>query len=315
MQEEDAVQDGAQDGARDGARDGAVDGRAPGWARERLAERGVAVLAAELVKHRPWSTVWRLSTPDGPVWLKACPGATRHEVRLLEALARWRLPHALPPLAVDAERGRVLLPDGGPTVREVAPADAGAAARRWADVLAGYAQVQAASTAHADDLVALGVPDLRLPVLPEVAAELVRRWAPQVRDQLPRLREEAAELAELGPAAALQHDDLHDGNVFAAGGRPFDWGDACVAHPFTSLLVALDVPDPAPARRAYLAQWAAAGWAPADARAAERAVELGVRLGRVTRAHSWARALAAWPAPPEPFADAPGWWLRTLSGS
>ena len=34
----------------------------------------------------------------------------------------------------------------------------------------------------------------------------------------------------------LQHDDLHDGNVFADG-RVFDWGDASVGHPFGVLLV------------------------------------------------------------------------------
>jgi hypothetical protein len=39
----------------------------------------------------------------------------------------------------------------------------------------------------------------------------------------------------------VQHDDLHDGNVFGGdcGHRFFDCGDASVSHPFLSLLVSL----------------------------------------------------------------------------
>ncbi len=264
----------------------------------------------ELVKDRPWSRVWRIATASGPVWLKACPPLTRHEVLLLDALAGWEVPHALVPLAVEPDEGWILLPDGGPTVREV-PLPPAAAARRWAEVLVGYARTQRATEAHADDLVALGVPDLRPATLPAVFAGLADRWAPEALAVLSRVSEEAAELTELGPSPTLQHDDLHDGNVFQRGGRPFDWGDACVGHPFASLLVALDVPElregRAAAREAYLSAWPEL----ADADAA-RAVELGVRLGRVTRAHSWERALEAWPDPPEDYRGAPGWWLRTL---
>ena len=48
-----------------------------------------------------------------------------------------------------------------------------------------------------------------------------------------------ARLADFGIPATLQHDDLHDANVFVGDGRYrfFDWGDAVVAHPFFSLLV------------------------------------------------------------------------------
>jgi hypothetical protein len=283
------------------------------WARAVLSAQNLAeaVGAAELIKHRPWSTVWRIATSQGPVWLKACPPRTRQEVRLLDALARWEVPHVLTPLAVDLDRGWVLLPDGGPTVREV-PLPAVAAAQRWSEVLAGYAQTQRATEEHVDQLVALGVPDLRLPALAEAFEELAGRWAPDVLSVLPRVVEEVAELTELGPPATLQHDDLHDGNVFAAGARPFDWGDACVGHPFASLLVALegqgDAPGATPVLEAYLACWSHL-----SGREARRAVDLGVRLGRITRAHSWERALAAWSDPPLQYRDAPAWWLRSMA--
>ncbi len=196
-----------------------VDEAAVPWARDVLRRSGVEPGPAEFVKDRPWSTVWRFSTPTGPVWLKACPERTRHEVRLLSALARWGVPHVLVPLAVEEDRGWVLLPDGGPTVRDV-PLEPVAAQRRWAGALSAYGEVQRATAAHADDLVALGVPDLRLPQLPTAFERLALRWAPDVRPLLARVREEAAELADLGLPATLQHDDLHDGNVFAAGNVP-----------------------------------------------------------------------------------------------
>ena len=52
----------------------------------------------------------------------------------------------------------------------------------------------------------------------------------------------AGELASYGIAETLQHDDLHDGQVFVHGGRHLvmDWGDACVSHPFFTLSVTLD---------------------------------------------------------------------------
>ncbi|GAB3463179.1 phosphotransferase [Kineococcus endophyticus] len=284
------------------------------WAQDVLRATGAPAGPAELVKDRPWSMVWRLPTPTGPVWLKACPERTRHEVRLLSALARFDVPHVLVPLAVEEDRGWVLLPDGGPTVRDV-PLQPAAAQRRWADALRAYGEVQRATAPHADALVALGVPDLRLPELPTAFERLALRWAPDLRPLLPRVRDDAAELADLGLPATLQHDDLHDGNVFAAGSRPFDWGDACVGHPFASLLVALDAapegpaPDPSgPAAAAYLA-----GWPDLPVEGLDRVLRLAVRLAVVSRADSWDRALAGWPEAPEPYRTAPADWLRRLA--
>jgi len=79
-----------------------------------------------------------------------------------------------------------------------------------------------------------------------------------------------AELAAYGLPELLQHDDLHDGQVFVRDGhhRVLDWGDACVSHPFFTLSVTLegvlawgldDVAnsvDTAPFRDAYLAPFA-----------------------------------------------------------
>ena len=90
-----------------------------------------------------------------------------------------------------------------------------------------------------------------------------------------------------GVTGSLQHDDLHDANVFVADGRHrfFDWGDASVAHPFLSLLVplrvaadALGVPNGDRVllrlRDAYLEPWSAYG-SPAELREQCRAGAAG----------------------------------------
>ena len=58
----------------------------------------------------------------------------------------------------------------------------------------------------------------------------------------PRLAEAAAKLVDVRPAT-VQHDDLHDGNVFGSADavRIIDWGDASLAHPFGTLLITLRV--------------------------------------------------------------------------
>ncbi len=115
---------------------------------------------------------------------------------------------------------------------------------------------------------------------------------------------------------SLQHDDLHDGNVFVRNGyRFFDWGDAYLGHPFALLLVALRVaadrftlPHGDPAllrlRDAYLEPWS--GFAPHAQLVRE--VELAIRVAKVARALSWQRALL------DADADALAEWGDAVSG-
>jgi hypothetical protein len=67
---------------------------------------------------RPWATVWRAPTADGPVWMKAARSGTAFEVPLYALLAREVPDRVLTPIAVDVERSWLLLPDGGPSLGE-----------------------------------------------------------------------------------------------------------------------------------------------------------------------------------------------------
>ena len=67
------------------------------------------------------------------------------------------------------------------------------------------------------------------------------RTSTGVRAILPEYAERCELLAAFGIPETIQHDDLHDGNVFVRDGRNlfFDWGDSCVSHPFHTLVVTL----------------------------------------------------------------------------
>ncbi|WP_211291377.1 phosphotransferase [Micromonospora wenchangensis] len=142
----------------------------------------------------------------------------------------------------------------------------------------------------------------------------------RLRAYLPRFADDCGRLADTGIPASVQHDDLHDGNVFAADGyRFFDWGDASVAHPFGTLLVTLrsvahtySLPEGDPVllrlRDAYLEAWTDRH----DRAALREAAGLAVRVTTVSRALSWRRALATTDPGRAEYADAVPGWLGEL---
>ncbi|WP_329350301.1 aminoglycoside phosphotransferase family protein [Streptomyces sp. NBC_01261] len=291
------------------------------WATRELAARGLreSGTARRNVRLRPWSVLVRIPVEGGAttstsVWLKANPPASAFEAPLTAALARRVPEYVLEPLAVDADRGWSLLPDGGELFRQVldrTPTDA----RAWEEPLRQYATMQRTLVPYTKDLEQLGVPSARTTTLPQVFDETVefigsvldktpaplRHPAPDtdpttLRTLRPRLLNWAAELADLGIPDSLDHSDLHDGQLFnPEPGRFtfFDWGDAAVSHPFCSFLVPAGRvterygPDALPRLRdAYLEPWTGTGPTGKDLR---RALTLAGRLGVIGRAVSWGR--------------------------
>ncbi|MEU8152951.1 aminoglycoside phosphotransferase family protein [Micromonospora sp. NPDC048986] len=308
--------------------------RARSWVDAQLSRAGRRVTGLVEPRLRPWSLVWRVPTDDGPVWFKANNPGTVHEAVLIAALAELTPDRVLTPIAVDPTQGWSLLPDGGESLRDVLARDPDLT--HWERALPGYAALQLASAPRADELVALGVPDQRPEVLADLFAELLDdREAlligaegglrPEVherlRAELPSYAQRCRRLADIGIPATVQHDDLHDGNVFAgdAGYRYFDWGDASVAHPFGTLLVTLravghggklaaDDAQLARLRDAYLEAWTDRY----DRRTLVEAADLAIGLGPVSRSLSWRRALDTPEESRAEYADAVPGWLEEL---
>jgi phosphotransferase family enzyme len=292
---------------------------AESWLDERLAVAGIERTGpVTQPRVRAWGTVLTAPTVRGPVWLKAPAPETVFEVALYELLGSVVPGRVLDPIAVDVSRGWVLLPDGGPVI---ANDDFAALAR----MLSSYGELQQAVASHVDDLLSLGVADMRPAAMParfEEALEVARRSATDedrpALDRIAGMRAEfgewCARLAESPVPVSIDHNDLHPGNVFASG-TVYDWGDSVVAHSFTSMLIALGYlnvrhglgpgdPVVERVRDAYLEPFT--DLAPRAELVAE--IEVACRVAKVARALTWERAVRL---DPGDFARAP---LETLLG-
>ncbi|MBY5162227.1 phosphotransferase family protein [Salsipaludibacter albus] len=277
---------------------------------------------------RPWSVVGRMGD-DGP-WVKAMPPASRHEVAVLVLLAGLA-PDAVPGIrAADADRGWIVLDDGGPVLRTLEGGQDAAPA--WRAALRTYARLQRHTEDHVEALRTAGVPDARghelLARLDDLLADATlvgrgRPWGLTITDERrlaahrPRLEAAVDELVTSPVADAIQHDDLHGNNVLVGGPRIVDWGDAALGHPFASMTTTLrSIPhhtpsladDLGPLVAAYLETWTDV----APPGRLRRDLRMARHLGAVMRAMSWARAVQNEPMDHPDRAAVPRWLLALL---
>ena len=251
--------------------------------------------------------VWRLScllrapTGDGDVWFKANTTSPLfvNEGVVMGALAGL-FPGQVPaPLAVEPERGWMVLADFGEEVGWEAPMEV------VEEVTQTYARMQVEATA--------GLPGV------DAATWLSPDEEAGLRAAVPGLQARCAELAGHAVPPALVHGDLHLSNVARRPGGYlfFDWTDACVAHPFLDLATIrrgtafVDAADEAELRerlrQAYLPEWAS--FEPPGRLA--RAWELAAPLGALRQAVSY-RSLATRPPGDPHMAQSTAWWLRQV---
>lgn len=290
------------------------------WLDERLAEAGTERTGEATQPHlQPWGTVLRVPTAQGAVWLKAPGPETAFEVELYQLFLRVTPEWVLNPVTADAERGWLVLPDGGAVlgdhIGEIDLADA------LVEILPKYARLQRDLMPHADELLSIGVADMRAAVMParfEEALDAVGRYLDQHGDEQGRkVHGQVADmratfiswcekLATASVPASLDHNDLHPWNIFVSGtadtgqAKFYDWGDAVVSHPFASMLVVLGFlrqqlgagpGDPAVlrVRDAYLEVF---GDLATHAELVEE-LELACQVSKVARTLTWDRSLQA----------------------
>ncbi|WP_440098654.1 phosphotransferase [Streptosporangium sp. H16] len=290
------------------------------WLDERLAAAGTERTGKVTQPHlRPWGTVLRAPTTRGPVWLKAPGPDTAFEVALYRLLLRVAPERIPPPIAVDVERGWLLLPDGGTPLGE--RVDGAALADALVTVLPEYGRLQRDLMPHVEDLLPLGVTDMRAAVMPrrfDEAAHAVGEYVERYGDTSDREAHRrvtamratfvswSERLAAASVPPSLDHNDLHPWNILVTGTAParrvrfYDWGDSVVAHPFASMLVALgflrlrlglapDDPAILRARDAYLDVFR--DLAP-HAELVEE-LELACQVGKIARTLVWERSIRA----------------------
>jgi hypothetical protein len=185
------------------------------------------------------SSLLRIETDEGRFYLKAAPDFFHSEPVVTATLAE-HFPGTIPrPVAIDKDRGWMLLEDfGDALVAEMA-------AEHWDGALDTMLTLQRDSLSILDALPAAGCTDRR----PQVLAMQIARFAEGPLDELrqesidrlrvavPRFHELCIELAASKIPSTLVHGDFHAENVVIRDGRHliFDWTDACIAHPFVDL--------------------------------------------------------------------------------
>jgi hypothetical protein len=193
---------------------------------------------------RPWSVVLRVPTAEGLFYFKEATPVLAHEFRLIEILARRR-PERVTEVVFSDDEGRMLMRDAGEQLSAVLDRDPDP--RYWEEALPLYAELQIEAAADADELVRAGAFDRRSEVLPSRYEELIAEPAGgQTREEYEQLRALAPEvdrvcaLLAAGPVPeTINNDDFTHGSILLRDGtyRFFDWGDACVSHPFFTLTV------------------------------------------------------------------------------
>ena len=224
------------------------------WADDRLARAGLD-RTGRAQQMRTWnlSALWRIPTRGGLVWLKAVPEFFAHEGAVIDWIGT-----PVAPRLIDVDVGRSLLVDiEGPTNHEVSEPEA---LSPMVELLTG---LQRRALDRLPELIALGVPDRRLPTVVDRVAPVVEQWGSAIEPAERRALEvvvaglpaRVAAIADCGVPDTLVHGDFHAGNV---AGRPdgyaiLDWGDSFVGHPLLDELAFVERLPPA-------VQVAARGW-------------------------------------------------------
>ena len=204
------------------------------WADEQLTAAGRPRTGpAEQIKTWNLSSIWRLPTADGPVWLKVVPPFFAHEGAMLRRLHT----DAVPPL-VAAEGPRVLLDD--------VPGEDhwGAELPVLERVVSMLVGLQVEWVDRVPELVEVGAPDWRAEAFVPAAERLLSvaggdlgadeaRRLHAVVDGLPQ---RFATVAGCGVPDTFVHGDFHPGNTRgsdAPDGRSvlLDWGDCGIGNP------------------------------------------------------------------------------------
>ena len=214
-----------------------------------IVEKTRADVDIEIVRERAWGVIVRATTADNVLFFKEPGPGGRHESVVVEDIA-MRSPGLVPDIvAADHERSWLLMHDhGSPMWDSLAPEDQVAILEH---VLPRYAEMQRTSRVLLDRWSVAGTPDRGIERLPALVDELLAgdAWIgtlPLTSEQRSAIETTQRDLTRICEelratsfASAIEHSDMHGGNVLIGRGTPrvVDWGDSCISHPFASLFV------------------------------------------------------------------------------
>ena len=226
--------------------------KAMAWMTDQLSARDMRITSE--IEHVTTSfTGWimRADTGAGHVYFKAAPKVYCREVAITAILSAWQPDYIPCPLAVDADRQWMLTREVcGPTLAEVERLET------WEATVRCYARLQRASIPYFAARLDHPLYDYRPEALPdgidwmmaEVESLQQGYREPLDDEEIQALRKSAPLLKRMwrrvedgGIPGALEHGDLHPGNIRITEHGPvfLDWAWSSITHPFLSLSLLL----------------------------------------------------------------------------
>ncbi len=279
------------------------------WINQQLKEQNLTLNApAKQIHKRAWSMVTRVPTNSGDLYFKATEPALRYEVRLTAVLSQMGFP--VPDIvAVDEAEGWILMHDSGQPLRSILQETRDISL--WETAVTQYAHMQIELIDHTETILQTGLFDRRLATLPKQYETLLQdRNAMligkengltesayhKLMDAVPSYTMMCQQLGNFGIPETLHHDDFHDNNIFVKEDQfTFaDWGEACLTHPFFSMIIVLRIAEYilklaktdhslTRLKDAYLNQWRDFG----TTAQLQDAFDLAQIVGTVNRALTW----------------------------
>ena len=207
------------------------------WIGSQLASLGFTI-QCPIVQQRAWglSCTMKVGTENGDVYFKATPPFMAHEGLAMQAVAD-RCPELLPsPLAIEPERGWLLMQDYGSEMLHECPD-----ITRWEEALCLFSQAQVDQVERVHQWLSLNIPDRRLGRMVEMIDPLIASCSQMLtgganglsdaelgdlRSLSMPLKLMCARLADFGVPHTLVHGDLGGNILIRDGGYTFfDWTD------------------------------------------------------------------------------------------
>ncbi|MEI5906483.1 phosphotransferase [Bacillus spongiae] len=204
--------------------------------------KAIPTATMEEIKATDLTVIQKISTNKGTFYYKDSGTIAKFEGKLAHHLHSFYSDKSVEVTAFHPAKPWLLMKElQGQPLREVKDK------KVWKQALQEYAELQVNETKHVEQLIQLGVPDRRLPILKrEIQSNLNEMCQTGLSHEktvtIMNIQEELLEMCDkiegIVPCS-LDHGDLHSGNIQLVEGKPifFDWGDAAVTHPFFSTRV------------------------------------------------------------------------------
>ncbi|MBI2792805.1 MAG: phosphotransferase [Gammaproteobacteria bacterium] len=225
------------------------------WAESIL---GANMLNIETVVQTPWSSVLKISTPKGQVYLKQTPPELFIEVDIIQICRNLCKITDIPEVIAENKSLHCFLMKecGDASLRTLF--DGHLNVDILMQGLQVYKTMQQATASHVDAFLQAGVPDWRLDKFSILYQDLVTNEAflkshgleteqiKKLQDSLPSLEAWCLGLAHYGIPECLNHSDFHENNMLYCGAAGkvsiIDLGETAINHPFFSLAAFEKIP-------------------------------------------------------------------------